>query len=96
MAQSKLTDNQIETLFNLACPRCGAMVEPQGCGFPQHAEAEWYCTQDDEANDLVCTWEGTVRDLVEHALVKAGLRSSAPVPPSAPLQQQQQGNGPQE
>ncbi len=69
-----LTDGQILKILNLnICPECEYVVQLNGpCGFPQPVavDAVWSCENDDGEP---CGWQGTSRDLVEVALVRAGL-----------------------
>lgn len=58
----RLTDRQIEILFleDDFCPQCNAFTEGQ-------------CKIDAPQNCPKCGWTGSVRDLVEHALKRAGM-----------------------
>ena len=55
---SRLSDDQIENLFNWGCPRCeDGEVFGGEQGVRHRANDVWVCR--------ACGWEGTVRDLIE-------------------------------
>lgn len=72
-----LTDEQIHTLFrgpNL-CPKCqrDTVIPEANQRDVLVADARWGCRSWDDKGDPSCDWEGTVRDLVEYALERAGI-----------------------